>query len=154
MAFFDDMAAAMETYPVTNVDLEIVEVTTPGDALNVNEQGAFRVKVTNRGLLNLTGVTLRIHGQNGTTVANNGAIAPFESEFVTQEVPTINAHGGEQLTVGSPLKFRAPGGAQDAKTLVKATIESWDANLNRILNGHSRPLDLPKGTFAAEVVDA
>ncbi len=154
MAFFDDMAAALETYPVTNVDLEIVEVTTPGDALNVNEQGSFRVKVTNHGLLNLTGVTLRIHGQNGATVAGNSITSPFVSEFVTQELPTINAQGGEQLTVGSPLKFRAPGGAQDAKTLVKATIEAWDANLNRILNGHSRPLDLPKGSFAAEVVNA
>lgn len=154
MAFFDDMTAAVETYPVANVDLEIVEVTTPGDALNVNEQGSFRVKVTNRGPLNLTGVTLRIHGQNGATVANNGAIAPFVSEFVTQELPTINAHGGEQLTVGGPLKFRAPGGAQNAKTLVKATLEDWNADLNHILNNHSRPLDVPKGTYADEVVDA
>jgi hypothetical protein len=154
MAFFDDMAAAVEAYPVTDVELEIVEVNFPGSALNAGKQGAFRVKVTNRGPLNLTGVTLRIHGQNGATVANNNIPAPFVSEFVTQELPTISAQGGEQLTVGSPLKFRAPGGTQDAKTLVKATLEAWDVNLNRILNGHSRPIDLPKGTFAAEVVAA
>jgi hypothetical protein len=154
MAFFDDMTAALETYPVTDVDLEIVDVVTPGDVLNVSEVSTFRVQVTNRGPLNLTGVTVRIRGQNGATVANNGAIAPFVTEFVTQELPAIDAHGGSQLTVGSPLKFKAPSGAQASKTLVKATLEAWNANTDHIFNGHSDPLDTPKGTYSAAVVAA
>jgi hypothetical protein len=140
MAYFDDMRAALAAYPVTDVELEIVDVDTPGDALNVDEISTFRVQVTNRGPLNLTGVTVRVRGQNGATVANNGAAAPFVSEFITQELLPINSHHS-QLTVGSPLKFKAPGGAQASKTLVKATLEAWDANLDHILIGHSDPLD-------------
>lgn len=153
MAYFDDMAKAVEDYPVTDVVLEIIEVSIPGDALNEGEQGTFRVKVTNNGPLNLTGVTVRVRAQNGATVANNGAISPFVSEFVTQELPTITAHGGSQTTVGGALKFKAPAGSQDSKTLIKATLEDWNANFDRILNGHSRALpDTPKGTFATAVV--
>jgi hypothetical protein len=153
MAYFDDMRAALAAYPVTDVELEIVDVVTPtpGNVLNVNEIATFRVQVTNRGPLNLTGVTVRVRGQNGATVANNGAAAPFVSEFITQELLPINSHHS-QLTVGSPLKFKAPGGAQASKTLVKATLEAWDANLDHILIGHSDPLDPPEGTYAAEVV--
>lgn len=153
MAYFDDMQAALEAYPLTDVQLEIVDVTFPGSALNTGEVGTFRVKVTNTGPLNLTGVTVRVTGQNGAKVANNGAAAPFVSDFITQELPTIGGHGGSQLSVGSPLKFLAPNGAQASKTLVKATLEAWDANLDHILLSHSDPMsDGPKGTYAAAVV--
>ncbi len=154
MAFFDDMSKAVEDYPLNDVDLEIVEVVTPGSAINTSEISTFRVKVTNRGPLTLTGVTLRIRGQNGATVANNGAISPFVAEFVTQELPLIDAHGGSQLTVGSPLKFKAPNTAQASKNLVKATLEDWNPTLDHLLNAHSRPLDTPKGNFAAPVIVA
>lgn len=152
MAFFDDMTAALAAYPVTDVQLEIVDVITPGNVLNVGEQATFRVRVTNTGPLNLTGVTVRVRGQNGATVANNGAAARFVSEFVTQVMPTIFAHGGSQLTIGSPLKFKAPAGSQASKTLVKVTLEAWDADLDHILKAHSDPLDPPQGTYAAAVV--
>jgi hypothetical protein len=152
MAFFDDMTSALASYPEADVQLEIVDVTVPGDVLNVSEIANFRVKVTNTGPLNLSNVTLRIKGMNGATVANNGAAAPYVSEFVTQALPTIGGHGGSQLTVGSPLKFKAPAGAQVSKNLVKATLEAWDADLDHILLAHSDPLDTVKTTYAAEVV--
>ena len=151
MPFFDDMTTALEAYPVTDVTLEIVEVVTPGNALNVTETVSFRVKVSNNGPLNLTNVTVRVKGQNGALVANNGAASPFVSEFVTQALPTIGQNGA-QLTVGSSLKFKAPAGAQASKTLVKATLEGWDADLNNILNKHSNPVSNPSGTYAAAVV--
>ena len=153
MSIFDQMTTELAVYPVTNVQLEIVDVIIPGNALNSLEQGSFRVKVSNTGPLVLTGVTVRVTGQNGATVANNGAAAPFVSEFVTQALPTIGGHGDSQLTVGSSLKFKAPAGAQASKTLVKATLEAWDANTDHIMNGHSDPLpNGPQGTYAAEVV--
>lgn len=151
MGFFDDMTKAVETYPVADVELEIVDVTFPGVALNVNEVASFRVKVTNTGPLVLTDVTLRIKAQNGATVANNGAAAPFVAEFVTQPLPTISAHGGSQLTVGSPLKFKAPAQAQSARNLVKATLEVWNCRLDHILDAHSDPLDPPSAVHAEQV---
>ncbi len=151
MAFFDDMSAALADYPVTDVELEIVEVAIPGAVLNEGEQGTFRVRITNRGPLNLSGVTVHVYGLNGATVANNSVIAPFVSDFTTQELAPVKAHGGSQLTVGAPLKFKAPGGTQSLKTLVKVTLESWNADLDYILKGHSDPLGVPKGTYAAAV---
>ena len=154
MAFFDDMIVALETYPATDVELAIVDVVTPGNALNPNEVSTFRVQVTNRGPLNLSGVTLRVTGQHGATVANNGITSPFVTDFVTQELPAINAHGGSQLTIGGPLKFKAPAGAQASNVLVKATLQAWDADLAHMLQAHSDPVDPPRGTYAAEVFRA
>ena len=111
MAFsFEDMTAAVEAYPAASVDLEIVDVVFPGSVINVNERPSFRVKVTNRGPLEMTGVTLRIKGLNGATVKQNGAAAPFVSEFVTttSQLATVGGHGGSQTTNGSPFSFTAP----------------------------------------------
>jgi hypothetical protein len=154
MAFsFAEMITAVETYPGAFVDLEIVDVVTPG-ALNVGDRPSFRVKVTNRGALELTDVTLKIKGLNGATVKQNGAAAPFVSEFVTgtSQLATIAAHGGSQTTNGSPFSFTAPAVAQASRTLVQATLEAHNVNLNHILNSHSDPLPLgpPLGTYAAE----
>jgi hypothetical protein len=152
MGFLDDFTNAPETYPENGVQLEIVEVSFPDSVLNVEETATFRVKVTNTGPLNLTDVSLRIKGLNGATVANNGAAAPFVSEFVTQTIDSIAAHGGSQTTVGSPLKLKAPGSAQDSLNLVRATLEDWNANPDHIFDGHSDPLDTARANFAAEVV--
>jgi len=152
MSIFEDMTTELASYPVTNVQLEFVEVIVPGTALNTNEFGTFRVKVTNTGPLVLTGVTVKVRGQNGAKVASNGMAGTFGAEVVTQELPAIGAHGGSQITVGGPLRFQAPAATQPSRTLLKATLESWDANLDHILNGHSDPLDPPRGVFSAEVV--
>jgi hypothetical protein len=155
MAFsFDDMTDAVASYPATYVDLEIVDVVTPG-VLNVLERPSFRVKVTNRGPLELTGVTVKIKGLNGATVKQNGAAAPLVQEFVTaaSQLATIGGHGASQTTNGSPFSFQAPGSAQPSRNLVQVTLEDWNATLNHILNSHSDPLPEgpPRGTYAAEV---
>jgi hypothetical protein len=77
MAYFNDQTSAVRTYPETEVTIEIIDVVTEGDALNVNEQANFKIKVINNGPLNLAGVTPRVKGLNGTTLkapasASNG----------------------------------------------------------------------------------
>lgn len=156
MAFtFDDMTAAVEAYPAAYIDIEIIDVVTPGSVLNVGERPSFKVKVTNRGPLELTDVTLRIKGVNGATVKQNGAAAPYVSEFVTttSQLATVAAHGGSQTTNGSAFGFTAPGAPQSARTLVQATLEAHNFNLNHILNGHSdpKPSGPPIGAYSAEV---
>ena len=124
-----DEQHAVGTYPATFVDLEIVDVVTPG-ALNTGDKPSFRVKVTNRGALELTGVTLKIKGLNGATVKQNGAAAPFVPEFVTatSQLATVGGHaplgtGSSQTTNGSPFSFQAPGSAQPSRNLVQVTLE-------------------------------
>lgn len=154
MAFFDDMTAALEAYPETNVTIEIVDVVLTGSALNVNETATFRVKVTNTGPLNLTGVTVKVAGLNGATVKSGSALAQFGPEFVSGEFATVAAHGGSQLSPGSVFSLKAPASAQAVKTLVKASLEAWDANLDHILLAHSDPLANVKGSYSAAVVAA
>jgi len=156
MAFsFEEMTTAVEGYAATFVDLEIVDVVFPGSVINVNERPTFRVKVTNRGALEMTGVTLRIKGVNGATVKQNGATAPFVSEFVTttSQLSTIGGHGGSQTTNGSPFSFTAPGAPQVNHPLVQVTLEDHNFTLNHILNGHSDPLPSgpPKGFYSAAI---
>lgn len=155
MALFDDMTNEVATYPVNNVTLEIVDVTFPGSVLNTREEGTFRVKVSNKGPLNLNNVKVRITGKNGATVAGNGAVTTFVSELVTLPMATIGGHVGTGIVPDDPtrpLKFKAPQDEQGRKTLLAATIDAWDADFDHMLVDHSDPLpDAPKGLFESEV---
>jgi hypothetical protein len=158
VAFFDDMLVALEAYPETYVTLEIIDVVAEdeGEVVNVRDEWTFKVKLTNNGPLNLTGVTVRIDGVNGATVKAEGAAAQFASEFVWDLTPrpTINGDGGELIVpvTSLPFHFKAPATPQDEKTLVKATLEHWDGDLSRIMINHSDPhRQVPKGTYSAAV---
>jgi len=155
-AFFNDFRAAMHDYPEQFVTLEIVDVDVPGDALNTREEGTFKVQLTNNGLLDLTGVVLRVRGLNGALVKTGGA-ADFdyrEELTIEMESETIQGQGGVSLTNGSKLKFKAPAGRKPEGTaLFKATIDEWNGSLVRILNGHSHSEPVaPVGTYENEVV--
>jgi hypothetical protein len=161
VAFFDDMLVALEAYPETYVTLEIIDVVIEeedGDVFNEGDEAAFKVKLTNSGPLNLTGVTVRIDGVHGATVKKEGAAAQFEDEFVYDLTPrpTINGDGGELIVpINQSFHFKAPAEPQDEKTLVKATLERWDGDLSRIMINHSEPhREVPKGTYSAAVVES
>ena len=149
---FQELVTAVETYPETFLQIEIIDVDFTGNALNVNETASFRVQVTNTGALHITDLTVRVQGLNGATVKNSGAAAPFVSEFVSAPLDQINAHGGVQSHLGSPFSLKAPAGAQASKNLVKVTLEDWNADQSHIFIGHSDPLESVKATFAAAVV--
>lgn len=154
--FFNDFRAAMHDYPEEFVVLEIVEVDFAGDVINTREEGTFKVQLTNNGLLDMTGVTLKVSGLNGTKVKTGGAADfDFRDELtIGMESDTIVGQGGVSLTNGSKLKFKAPSGTKPAGTpLFKATIAAWDGTLVRILNGHSHDEPVgPAGTYSDEVV--
>jgi hypothetical protein len=161
MTVINDLDAALQTYPETNVQLSIEEVEFPGDALNVNEEGSFRVRITNNGPLNLTDVTLKIKGLNGGLVKGGGAADfEFRDELITEPIEKVSGDGGSELVsplTQSKLRFKAPSEASedgDSQNLFKVTLFNWNTNLDRILNGHTDPLDTVKATFAAEVVES
>jgi hypothetical protein len=153
-----ELNTAVATYPETNVVLEIVEVEFPYDALNVDEEGSFRVRVTNNGPLNLTDVTLKIKGLNGALVKSGGAAdLEYRDEFIKGTIEKVAGDGGSELTTGSKMNFRAPSEPSEdgeSKNLIKVTLEDWNADLDRILNLHTDPLGTVKATFAAVVVDS
>jgi hypothetical protein len=60
MSVIDDLTAAVETYPKSNVQIQIEDPQFPGEVLNVDEEGTFKFRVTNNGPLNLTDVSVKI----------------------------------------------------------------------------------------------
>lgn len=153
MAFsFQELVTAVETYPETFLQIEIIDVDFPGAALNTSETGTFAVQVTNTGALHVTNLTVKVQGVNGTLVKNSGAIAPFESEFISAAFDQVDAHGGVTRHPGSAYSFRAPARAQASKNLIKVTLQDWDSDPDHIFIGHSDPLESVKATFASEVI--
>jgi hypothetical protein len=140
MSFFDDYGQAIEDYPDTEVQIEIVDVDVPGSALNVGERGSFRVRITNRGALMMDDVTLDIRGLAGTKVKNNGIVSPLVEELVTErgQVGSVPARGGTQETGGSPLEFEAPGSPRPLQDLIEVTLAGWNAREDNLLTAHSR----------------
>ena len=163
MAFFDDMAAALQAYPETCVTLEIVDVSFTGDVLNANEEATFKVLVYNNGPLQLTGVRLRIKSKHGARLKRPGFIAATRlasdplpqppAEFVDEQVsgamPPIAGYLGLETTQTFTLK--APAGAQASTTLIEVTLYAWDASLDHILLNLSVQQRNPTGTYSAEV---
>ena len=159
MGFFDDFTTAIETYIDDYVDLEVIDVTYPGDRLNVGEQGQFGVRITNRGPLRLNDVALKFTGLAGTLVKGGGAIQQFEPEWVfSGQIDRVDAHGGS-VVVGSVgddyfqlLYFLAPSSPVARTDLVQVTIDDWMADLEHPLVSHSRAG--ASATLAARVLAA
>jgi hypothetical protein len=149
---FDEMTKAVEEYPANDVDLEIVDLALPGGALNADASGTFKVRVVNRGPLNLTGVRVHVYAQNGATVCPGTHAAEFVSDFVSDEFEMVKGHGGSVLSPGRPFRFKPPHSASRvARTLIRITLDSWNANLDHILIGHTDPRPEPKATYAAVI---
>jgi len=152
MAFLDDFQNAVSGYPAASVTLTIVDKAPVPPAtvaaINVNEVWSFQVRVRNNGNLNMTGVSLRIQGQNGATVSTTSA-GPFSSSINFGNL-SLNGHGGQQDTVN--LFFKAPSTIKPAGTqLVTAQIAGFDVNLNHILIDHTLGSSSPTGIYTDQV---
>jgi hypothetical protein len=151
MSVIDDLSAAVETYPKSNVQIQIEDVDFPGDVLNVKEEGTYVVRVTNNGPLNLTDVTVKIKGLNGALVKSGSSLMEFTDEFVNR-VDDVAGDGGSVLS--STFRFKAPKQpSASPEDLFQVALHDWNANLDRILNDHTDPVSTVKAVFTAEVAD-
>jgi hypothetical protein len=135
----DSLVSDINAYPATHMELEIEEVDFPNSQLNVNEIGTFKVRVTNRGPLDVGMLSLTITGLNGTTVAANLPGSQFVPTFGTLPLPVVGGHGGSVITTGLPFKFKAPSTPRSTQDLVKVTIGQWNGILDHLLDDHSGP---------------
>jgi Aminotransferase class-V len=107
MSVIDDLTAAVETYPKSNVHIHIEDPQFPGEVLNVDEEGTFKVRVTNNGPLNLTDVSVKITGLNSVQVS--GSLAVQFSDEMEERLGDIDGDGGGVLVVrGDLLAGRVP----------------------------------------------
>jgi hypothetical protein len=176
MAFsFAEFTTAVATYPETNVAIEIVDVAfTSGNALNIEEEATFKVKITNSGPLDLTDVTVRVKGLNGAQLRTSliaepnpdplprsraaaaaaVAVPVYVDDLVSEVIPLVGAHGGSKTT--ETFTFKAPRNDSNGSTrnLVKASLEGWNGSLNHMLLGHSDPLESVNGIYGTVVSPA
>jgi hypothetical protein len=168
MAFFDDMANAVRDYPDNNVVVEIINFdVTSGDALNEDEQATCKVRITNSGLLNMTGVTLKVKGDNGALVkrpldvpnvppvARAAAIQAepltWVAEVISRPIASIAGNGG--VATSEVFTLKAPPDATNplSVNLVTVSLHGWDADLGHLLINKSVARAAVKDTHAAVV---
>lgn len=155
MAFFDDMAKAIQTYPDANVKIEIIDFQQDGTDLNVNEEATFKVRITNNGPLDMKGVRVHVTGQNGTRVRNfEGMIQAGQDVWVGDRQSVLLdalAGNGSKATLIETFKLKAPKTKAGKEDLVTVSLDEWDADLTAMFNGQSVPRAQVKDVLAKAV---
>jgi hypothetical protein len=148
----DEIASAVQAYPVTDVELELIDLDLDGQDLNVRELFSFHVRVTNRGPLTMKDVRLKAVAKNGAEVKSGGAAEQFGTEAVSANlIETIAAGDSDEGT--AIFIVEAPNRAKpDGTVLVDVTLHSWNAVWDDLLNTRSDASNTPKLTFASRVV--
>lgn len=164
MAFFDDMSSAIRSYPDDNVVIEIIDLDPGSDgSLNTGEQVEFSVRITNNGLLDMTGVTLRLVADRGATLrrppdvllqggrAARVVTATWVEELVSQQIAAVPAQGGTATTETFTLKAPAWVIGLRWLNLLTVSLDGWDAGLGYLLNARSVARAAVNDTFAVNV---
>jgi uncharacterized repeat protein (TIGR01451 family) len=150
MAFFDDMGSAVRTYPDDNVTLEFIDIATSSGSprLDFGETATFKVLITNRGVLDMNNVSIRLLAENGFTLQRpagvlqqSGRIAEtWIDELVSSSIEAIPANGGTATTETMTLKapgVGVPPTPWSNEALVVASLHGWDAGFDHLLNAKS-----------------
>jgi hypothetical protein len=153
MTLLTDIASALDTYPIDEVTVSIVDVALQSgtqSVINVNETWKFKAKVENNGHVNMTEVSLHVFGLNGALVSLSPTTG-FTAGVLNVGSLTINGGGGSQKT--EYLYFKAPSATKPAGTvLVEAHIGDWNCNFDHYFTNHTKDdLHAPQGTYAAQV---
>ncbi len=156
MSVLADLKTEIENYPRDFLDLELVDISPAvGTSINRGEEVRFQVQITNRGTLDVHGLSLVIRGLNGTLVKTGNAQAQFVTSLVTSVgfIDTVPAHQPENpvTTNGTPFAFKATSSSAVARDLVRVEVGEWDTDLNHVLIAHSDPDTAAQGTFSAVV---
>ncbi len=171
MAFFDDFSNAVRDYPDANVVVEILNFDpASGDALNEGEEATFKVRITNNGLLDMSGVTVKVKGEGGATLkrpldlpsqpvkqaaAQAAAVTAtpvsWVTELISKPVVLIAASGGVGTTEVFTLKAPPDSTNPQSVNLLTVTLNGWDAALSYLLINKSVARAAVKDTHAAVV---
>jgi hypothetical protein len=135
MAFFDDFRDAIDKYDGDNMDVKLVayQFLGPGAKLNPGEWFRCQIQVYNQGQLNLKGVTVIVRATSFAQVS----LGPGNpTSFVVVPFGNLSAHSSAQSGQWVYGFAIADTGGQE-KDVITASIWSWDADLNHLLNDHS-----------------
>jgi hypothetical protein len=145
MSVLGDIANALNSYPVDQATLDIVELQRDGDSsdthISSGEHWKFKVKLTNNGHVNMTHVSLLIKGLNGTTVSES-ATGSFGDSMV---VADLNPPGDDFRTTNFYF-FKAPQVDKTVtKDLVQVQINDWNGNFDHYFSNHTLGVEAAEG---------
>jgi len=140
MPVLTDIANELDRYPLDETTIEIIDVAREGSAndpdINDDETWKFKVKVTNNGHINMTGVSLHVQGLNGTLVSED-PVTGFANDMV---VASLNPPGGGESRQTKFFYFK-PGTAANPPVntpLLNAHIHDWGANFDHYFSNHTK----------------
>ena len=150
MTILTDIATAFDTYVEDEVTLNFVNVNPPGAVVDINEKVPFQIQIENGGHVNMTGVSLHVHGLNGARVSAAQA-GPF-TDTITVSGLTVNAGTPGNVFRTVTLYFQAPSTPKPAGTdLVSTHVSEWNANFNHYFTNHTNESNTPLATYESEV---
>lgn len=152
-----DLQEAIETYPQTHLTVEIfnVDPVGTGSAINEGDEVTFRVRVHNSGPLNVDALTLLVEAEAGAEGVKLHGGAAFNPSLISAVFPTVSGHQKEGEFTETPddhYHFKAGSHTSSPIDLVKVSINTWNADLDHLLNGHSDPDPAANDVFRAKVV--
>ena len=136
MGVLEDLDADINAYPAANVEIDIIEFTGGGIHINVGEVWDFKVRVNNKGPLNMKNLNLHLRGSTWAFVSRSDD-GPFSGEIFSP-YRDVGAHSAVIFQTFY-IKAFAPtdGGGTVDEDIVSAHISSFDADLSHILSGHA-----------------
>jgi len=147
MGILQDLDAAIRSYIADSVGLDVVDVTTQGSSINIQEVCGFQARVSNNGLLKMTDVSLQIDGLNGTLLSTSST-GPWSPSLT---VNSLSVPAGAVRDTAS-LHFKAPGSPQPVyTTLVNVRVKNWKADLTGLLDGSSTGEQNKIGHYQSQV---
>jgi hypothetical protein len=148
MSLLNDLAIELESYVDDEVTMSVIGVDPVGDLINVNDLVAFQVRIENTGHMNMTGVSIHVHAENGAVVASLPQ-GPFSTDKVIVSGLTVNAGGSRDTAF---LYFKAPPTTKPAGTnLLSFHVQDYTGDWNHMFANHTTTPTGPSATYSAQV---
>ncbi|HEY1366317.1 MAG TPA: hypothetical protein VGF23_04355 [Gaiellaceae bacterium] len=149
MTVLGDIAGALNSYLDDEVTVSIVDVDPPGNQVDINDVVLFQVRIENGGHINMSGVTLHVHGLNGVDVSTSSA-GPWSDTAI---LSGLSIAGGSSKDTNN-LYFKAPPSQRAAGTqLVSSHIYAWFGDWNHMFDNHTNGSETPSGVYTDQVHD-
>ncbi len=151
MGIIEDLAKAIDNYPSANVEITVTDFKEPGTHINKGEKSHFKVRVRNKGMLDMKNVRLHLRGTAYATVSVTHSFFGSPSNFRNSVISSgrnINAHSSS--TFGE-YHMRAEKVTTENRTLFTAHISSFDASLDHILRDHSHHAGSPQVSYKRHI---
>jgi hypothetical protein len=136
MTVIQDLASEMAAYPDEQVQMEIIDFQEPGNVINPGEVCTFRVRIKNKGHLNMSNVSLHVNGTNDLTMVSQTDILgnPINFSYSMRTAPQhISAHS----TVTTRLFYMKAIRPTANTRLLEMHLADWDADLGHLLRVHA-----------------